>query len=320
MKKIILVPCEIFFLVLLFNLAAAVPAQAVRPREIVEQGAFGSHDVRAPLVEPSSLWFDRYRNRILVTSTGTHQVLVYSPEGTLLQVLGRNGGLELPYGVAADRSGNLYISEKQMGKIKVLRHYDEILVQETKEEYEVLPLDTIEGDKPVKAARLAVGLDDRLYVIDAANHRILVLNPDGSMVFSFGGRGLGSGQFLEPADLCMDPSGRIYVTDPGAKRILVFSGKGKYLYRLGRNIQQAQGFDQAEGIAIDRHNNLWMSDPVKQNLFVEDPNGNRILTVPESPGGGVILFLPVDLAFDTTDRLYVLEKGANAIRVFGVRY
>ncbi len=299
--------------VLLLGIPGA--ARAVRPREIVEQGFFGRG-----LQEPASLWFDRYRNRILVADTGNHRVMVYSTDGKELLRLGRRGELAFPFGVASDRAGNLYISEQKSGRVKVLRHYDEIQQSlDKKEEYINLPLEETGGKKPAKAGRIFVGKDDRIYMIDTANQRVLVLNPDGAFLLAFGAHGIGRGKFLRPADLCLDSAGRIYVTDPGAERVQVFTSRGKFLYRLGRDIRRVQGIDLAVGIAVDRMNNVWMTDRARRNLFVEDQNGNRVFQYPEGNGPGIFSF-PVGLAFGTTDRLYVLEKGSGTIRVFGIRY
>src|SRR5205823_3918278 len=59
-----------------------------------------------------------------------------------------------------------------------------------------------------------VGLaEDRagnLYVVDAANHRIIKMAPDGSVLAMFGSHGTGPGEFERPSAIALDPIGNLY--------------------------------------------------------------------------------------------------------------
>jgi tripartite motif-containing protein 71 len=63
-----------------------------------------------------------------------------------------------------------------------------------------------------------------LYVADTNNNRIDEFNPsNGSFLGSWGSKGSGNGQFLNPQGIVVDPSGNIYVNDYGNDRIEVFA-------------------------------------------------------------------------------------------------
>lgn len=70
----------------------------------------------------------------------------------------------------------------------------------------------------------------RLVVSDTGNHRIQVFDDpsdlDANLLFSFGARGSGAGQFDHPLGLGADDDGRIYVADSGNARVQVFFPDG----------------------------------------------------------------------------------------------
>ncbi len=59
--------------------------------------------------------------------------------------------------------------------------------------------------------------NDKLYVADALNHRIQVLNSDLSVSSSFGNKGSGKGQFNYPLDIACDRTGKVIHTTIASK-------------------------------------------------------------------------------------------------------
>lgn len=69
---------------------------------------------------------------------------------------------------------------------------------------------------------VAVDKQDRIYVLDSLNHRIQVFASSGDWLYTFGELGQGPGQFVGPADLCIDTDNNlVFVADKGNKRIQV---------------------------------------------------------------------------------------------------
>ncbi len=294
-------------------------AWAIRPLSLLEGQAFsGSRGER--LQNPQSITFDRYRNLLLVADTDGQRVMVYNPEGRLLLTLGERGGVGLPYGIAVDREGTLYVSGKASGKIVALPNYSESMEKGIKSLYKDFPLTKGGEEVHVKAGRVYTGDDGLLYIVDRALPRVVVADRKGHIKFSFGSKGFGPGQFIAPTALTFDGTGRIFVSDGGARRMLVFSPKGKYLYQLGRDLTRSQGVDRFDGIATGQHHNLFMVEPNRGEIQVMDINGNRIFTFPEKGSLAGRLFFPVDLTFDATGRLFLLERGTGLVKTFTVRY
>lgn len=68
----------------------------------------------------------------------------------------------------------------------------------------------------------------RIYVADSLNHRIVVLDQQGLVVRSFGGRGTRPGELDLPRSLCFDAFGNLWVLENGNSRVQIFSALGAY--------------------------------------------------------------------------------------------
>jgi len=117
---------------------------------------------------------------------------------------------------------------------------------------------------------------DTLLIADTGNHRLQFINPDGSDVYYFGVKGSDISQFNALQGIAVDEKGYIYVSDTNNHRIQVFNTDGIYLRSFGTRSERA------------------------------DPNGSK-------PG---TFIQPMDLVFDPTGQLYILDRGNKRIQVF----
>ncbi|CAM2005477.1 6-bladed beta-propeller [Acanthopleuribacter pedis] len=77
-------------------------------------------------------------------------------------------------------------------------------------------------------ARLAVAENGTLYVLDPGRHTITAFDTEGKPKFSFGSKGNGPGEFVEPGALAISPGGELVVFDTSLKRRIVFDPAGNY--------------------------------------------------------------------------------------------
>jgi hypothetical protein len=106
---------------------------------------------------------------------------------------------------------------------------DAVVHPEVEERYRI---GSVEGGRWDSFSRIAsVRFDDagRLYLLDADERRVTVVDPDGSFAAGFGERGEGPGQFRLPVGLAVLPTGEIAVADGGHRGLLLFSVDGTYL-------------------------------------------------------------------------------------------
>ena len=64
--------------------------------------------------------------------------------------------------------------------------------------------------------------NDRIFIADTGNHRIVICTADGAFVTSFATHGNGLGQLNRPCGIDINNDGTIFVTDAGNKRIHIF--------------------------------------------------------------------------------------------------
>ena len=74
----------------------------------------------------------------------------------------------------------------------------------------------------------------KIYVADAYNHRIQILNEDLSFSSSFGKKGSGKGEFIISSAVAFDSNGQLYVAEYENHRIQVFSENNEYLREFGK--------------------------------------------------------------------------------------
>jgi serine/threonine protein kinase, bacterial len=155
--------------------------------------------------------------RIYVTDVGhpAHRVLVLSPDGTLLDVLGAGSGipdgLNYPIQAVADSQGRVYISDGNAGRLLAIGTGGPIVFG-------------LGGDEAVGLPRgLAIG-DGRLLVADASTQRIVAYSTGDQPEFlhAFGDEDTPEG-LAYPNAVALDRTGRVYVADRANQRVQVWS-------------------------------------------------------------------------------------------------
>lgn len=139
--------------------------------------------------------------------------------------------------------------------------------------------------------------------------------------FSFGGSGMGKGNFDQPVALGIDLENNIYIVDRGNNLIQKFDRNGQFLRELGKSGIKAGEFDAPSAIVIDNDKNC--------NIYIADTNNNRVqkykyeslkdtFTLIDSSFGstGRKLQNPVDLVLDHNNNLYILDAGNYCIQKF----
>lgn len=109
-----------------------------------------------------------------------------------------------------------------------------------------------------------------LVVADTDNHRIAKIDPDGSLLWSLGGRddlgklrpGTAQGEFSSPQAVCTDSEGNIYVADSRNCRVQKLSSDGEPITAFGSwgNDYGQFGGDGPIGIAVDEKGRVLVSD------------------------------------------------------------
>jgi len=216
-----------------------------------------------------------------------------------------NGQFDSPHGIAADSTGNIFISDTNNGRIE-----------------KFLPTGAFVASFGTKGAGygqlgdpngIAVDRTGDIYVAEASNHRIQKLTPDGSFIAEWKGPDPG---FYGPRKIAIGPDQSIYVVDQGRTRIVKFDQNFKLLTTWGTKGNGDGQFDDPTSVAVDPvTNKVYVADPRNQRIQVFDLNG-KFLTRWAVPDWRLPYGFE-DLAVDSkSGRLYASSANMDAILVF----
>ena len=172
-------------------------------------------EVKGKLQTPSGVTI--INNQLFVCDRDNHRIAVFSTELELIRCFGTNGSgdgqFRSPVFIIKDGEGQLWITDSNNYRLCVFTadgKYQRSVVK---------PADKGKLDRP-----LGIACDsDYVYVSECGGgHCVSVFTVAGDFVCSFGGRGGGEGEFVNPFGVSVDRDGFLYVCDLGNFRIQVY--------------------------------------------------------------------------------------------------
>lgn len=212
---------------------------------------------------------------VYVADAADNRVRKIAPDGTIQTVAGTgtagfsgDGGpatsalLSHPYGIAIDRSGNLYIAD--LGNARVREVSPDGTIQTVAGGGSIVPGGSGDGSpaiqmKLVAPRNVAVDPDGTLYISDFGAHRVCRISPGGVLTtltgtgtagFSGDGASAQLAQVNAPAGLASDGAGSLYIADSGSNRIRkIFNGVISTVYNVA----------EPTGVAIGTSGTLYIA-------------------------------------------------------------
>jgi sugar lactone lactonase YvrE len=255
---------------------------------------------------------------------------------------GPAASFDSPQGLAADRSGNLFVADTANGAIRKVTPGGVVTTLATGS-------GITNGATGLGSTPTGVAIDSsgNVYVADSRFNTIARISPTG-VATSFagfpgpcslfcdhllGGSNDGTGAaagFLSPAGMAVDLADNIYVADSGNNTIRKITRDGVVttLAGMAGTTGTADGagalarFHSPSGIATDNLGNLYVADTGNSTIRRVTPNG-VVTTIAGSPGmpgisdgeGAMARFLlPWGVATDSEGNVYVADSGNNTIR------
>jgi RHS repeat-associated protein len=263
---------------------------------------------------------------LYIADTYNDRIRKVAPDGSITTVAGKgddsyggDGGpataasLSLPYGVAVDPDGSLYIADTGNSRIRKVAPDGSITTVAGKGG------DSYGGDGgPATAASLsfpegvAVGPDGSLYIADTYNDRIRKVAPDGSITtvagkgdYSYGGDGgpATAASLSLPYGVAVGPDGSLYIADTYNNRIrevasplpgvsagggLLPSADGREVYSFDSTGRHLQTFDALTGAT--RYS--FGYDSAGRLISVTDGSGNTTSIQHDAGGNPTAIIAP----------------------------
>ena len=182
---------------------------------------------------PQNISIDQDGTRY-VADTGRAQVLIYGPDGTFMEALGKKDEMK-PTDVAIT-ANRLYITDLINHCVKVYSKVDHKLLF-------AIPLDAKSGEgKLFSPTNLAVDQNNgRLLVSDLGGNVVQVYDLDGKFLRTIGGAGVAAGRFARPKGVAVDRQGLTYVVDAATQVVQIFDTEGRLLLFFAQAGASTQG-------------------------------------------------------------------------------
>ncbi|RMF94263.1 MAG: 6-bladed beta-propeller [Nitrospinota bacterium] len=219
----------------------------------------------------------------------------------------RKGGRPLPspVGLALGAEGEVLVADSLLAQI--LR-----IAPGTRE---AVPLSLEAGLKQPTALALDPP-HERLYVVDTGAHQVKVFARDGSLLFTFGRRGRGEGEFNYPVAIWQDRSEHLLITDALNFRIQIFDGEGDFWGTFGRLGDASGDFSRPKGVATDSFGHIYVVDSLFHAVQIFNRQGEFLLSFGSQGRGPGEFWLPTGIFIDRDDTIYVADSHNQRVQVF----
>ena len=157
----------------------------------------------------------------------------------------------------------------------------------------------------------------RIYIADAGNNRVQVIDDTGGFITEFGGRGWQRGEFDHPTDIALSfqRSYRLYVVDTGNNRVQYCNFVDRIFYPLSENVDDIL-LDQPEGIGIGRNGEVYVVDTGNHRWIEFNVAGVPVVARGSFGSSSEQLWNPTDLSVDTHGNIYIVDTGNHLIKKY----
>lgn len=211
----------------------------------------------------------------------------------------------IPYFIALDSTGNLYVVGVGLKEITVLDP-----AGKTKKRIDFT------GKVKSPAGIVVDSKSGWIYLVDAGDYKVAVFDAEGKHLFSFGKTGDGDGEFNRPSPITINSKSEIIVGDTINARVQIFDREGKFLRKFGMRGDGDADFQIIKGVAVDSDDNIYVTDGKANQMKIFNTKGEFLIaigaaysvttTMKEAPGG---FLLPQGIHIDDTDTIYIADQA-----------
>ena len=219
-----------------------------------------------------------------------------------------NGEFALPFGIAFDAQGNIYVADANNHRVQKFDASGDYQTQWGSH-----------GTGPGQfqySNGIAVNSSGIVYVADLWNHRVQMFTTNGVYIGHFGSYGTGNGQFANPNNLALDGAGNVYVVDGNNHRVQKFTSAGAYVTKWGGLGTSNGRFQYPRGIAVDAAGFVYVVDMVNYRVQKFTSTGSYVLKWGTAGVGDGQFMLPMGVAVDGSGNVFVVDHDNERVQRF----
>jgi DNA-binding beta-propeller fold protein YncE len=168
-------------------------------------------------------------------------------------------------------------------------------------------------------ADLIVDEDLNVYILDAGNNRIQIMDDRGFFESKWGSRGKSESEFDEPIAMAVDPDfDFIVVLDGGDSRVKKFDMEGNFMLAFGEEGTRKGLFREPVDLTVDNFGYIYIVDREHRTVKKFHREGSFIKEWGRRGRPEELLEEPISVAFsdELTGYIYVLDVGKQALIKF----
>jgi DNA-binding beta-propeller fold protein YncE len=247
-----------------------------------------------------------------ITEGGSYRVVGLDLRGKIIHAFGKAGSapgdLNFPQGLAIDNNGEIYVVERNNGRISV---FD----SQGKFKRFIGSLGLIYG-RTYSPEGICLH-DDTIFLADTRNHRIQIFDKHGEVLLVIGEMGDRDDQFRLPTSLEVTKDGLLYVVDSKHNYIKVISLEGKFIKKFGGTSTKEKekgSFNHPSGISLDeKRDRVYVSDTMNDRIQVFNLEGKFVEVVDEAKGYS--FNRPKGISLDSEGNLLIADTNNNQIQI-----
>jgi len=172
----------------------------------------------------------------------------------------------------------------------------------------------------IEARGMAFNSQGLLYIADAGNHQVHIVNGEWEIVHSWGSEGENLGQFRYPIGVAIDSYNNVYVSEMNNNRIQKFDYKGENPEQWGSYGTSDNQLDRPKYLDIDLADHVYVADSYHQQIKRFAPDGQFLQKWGTEEGHQSDedgqFHTPAAVVMDSNWNLYVADTFNHRIQKF----
>ena len=223
----------------------------------------------------------------------THVASVYTDQS--------GGGIKQPEGIACAAQSRFIVSDTGNGRLLSFILQDQA----------VQPVTEIKVPGMTYPLNVRANSRQELYVLDGKQHRIFVINADGTLKGYLDPAGAPPPALISPRSLAVGPDDQLFLLDIFGERVLVLGPQGVYI----RQIAFPAGYGFISDIAVDGKGTIFLIDSVRSLVLANAKDVNAFTPFTESLKEYVDF--PEAITVSGRGKLLITDRNGGSLVVIG---